>query len=735
MTLSDTNNTAGSNTPATFLSLAAAAAIFGAVSSVTYWWAPASRVHIFPSGSHALFFAGVLCLIAFSLNRFTLAGLRLNTWGFTGGLLLVFFSDWLCRGYNLFQGPSIRGEIILFSLISAVILRRMPKRFFEMWTIAGLALLAACFLLESEGRILFSDDHSSFIFRLSLLKENFPRIPFYYPLWNGGINARDFFSTGALNIFLINFPLIKLFDVTRIYNYVIVNSLFVLLPLCVFLAARIEKVPAPGPAIAALLSVSASLLWYRWALKYGTMGFVTSAALAPLNLALLCKLLSRERDFSLLNAVLLVLAFSLMALWTPSSLIFVPAAAAVLLNVRSVLKRRHAVLAAAIFVCLNVPWIVLFISVSNVGKFLRAETAIHNTAYQDDEQDSVSGQLTPRTFRHRGAGVLNLKKSLKIVRETAVSTNPLILFTAVPGLLLLGAASRRLYAATAVWLLFLGSIAVPLKPQLELDRMLIVLTIIMCTPTASALQQLFTAARGSARLALASLTCGFLLTGLFCAAGLLSNRTMEQYFFARDSVARMAAAVQEHAAGGRVLFSGQVLHELSDGHFAPLAVISGQPLVASSPFHTLWQYTQVFPRSYLERNFNGIREYLNVYNVTAVFAHDPKWRNKFLERPEEYQMVWSEGPFLLFKRLDYSSNYFHKGSGEFVSQTSNSVTVRLHSKDAVLKFNYFPFLQSSTCRISPERVSPEVKLIKLSDCPENATVTINSQPPWRRVFK
>ena len=122
------------------------------------------------------------------------------------------------------------------------------------------------------------------------------------------------------------------------------------------------------------------------------------------------------------------------------------------------------------------------------------------------------------------------------MRESAISMNPLILAFAVPGLFLLTRSTRTLLFFTGGWLVFLGSVCVPLKPQLELDRMLLVLGLLGTIPASVALVALFERTGGVPRgilpRAVGALAGGFLLTSPFLVSSILRNRTLEHYFFA-----------------------------------------------------------------------------------------------------------------------------------------------------------------------------------------------------------
>jgi len=758
---SSSYNTIGS----VLLSTGIAAFLIGILSRPLSFWSR-DGFYLIPSTPFAIVVGSLFLLAALFLSRFKPGELRLDERGFAYGLLLVFMSDWLTRGYNLFQGPVIRGEIILASLVVFFILKKRFLFLFAILTPASILLLVYAFVSESAGRLLFSDDHATFLYRLSLLRDNFPFIPFYNPFWNGGTDARDFFATGAISVFLVASPLIYLFEIESVYNYIIIFLLFILLPLSVYAAARIEKLNAPGPAIAALFSLTFSLIFYRWALKYGTLGFITTATLIPLNLALTSRLFCQKTKITLYEALFFIVSFSLMLLWTPTGLVFIPAIIIAAVWSARLIRKKYAPTIAIAIILINIPWIALFWSVSSVTTFLNSERPSYSAMHQEEAalldrgaqevspaenpaEDSTapsveapsasSAGASATQFRHK-AGEFNRAKSLRILRETAISTNPLILLFALPGVFLLKRkTSRIVFLATAVWLTGLGSIMVIIKPQLELDRMLVILSLIACIPAAAAVQKLLrrviVTRENPFNIVVACLTGGFLLISPLVSASVVSNRSMVQYDFADDKVSEIGQAIQDYSQGGRVLFSGFVLHELSHGHLAPLAYFTGVPLIASSPVHDKWKYEQIFPKYFLERGHRGILEYLDLYNVGAVIAHESYWRRYFQRRPEDFHKEWRRGKFVLFTNLNFKGNYFLQGEGQIIEQNTNSVRLKIDSGDAVIKFNYFPFLQSSHCSLSREEIAPTVNFIRLSDCPADTDITISSRPGYTRIFQ
>jgi hypothetical protein len=421
-----------------------------------------------------------------------------------------------------------------------------------------------------------------------------------------------------------------------------------------------------------------------------------------------------------------------MLFWTPSGLVFVPALVFGILSFIKIVRQPRVLGIVLTLALLNAPWLVVFLSVSKVGSFVKSE----QPSYEAMAEGTFSGdtQTSPAVHRARATEISG-KEVLRVLRDHAIGTNPLILFLALPGFFLLAGTRRNLYLCTSVWLLALGGVVSLIKPQVELDRMLVILGVLCTVPAGAALVQIFEQARKSPWARAAGALClGFLLVTPLVASGVVKNQSIEQYYFETPLVKHLTEALKQNGGAGRVLFSGFVLHDLSNGHLAPLAFLSGKSLIASSPFHNQWHYRHVFPASFSERIASGgVEEYLDLYNVSAVFSHERKWRLYFLSKPEEYEQVWQEENFVLFKRVHFPNSYYLRGSGEPPQETSRGIHVRPTTSEVVLRYNYLPFLESSACAISGEQVAPEVTFIKLSNCPPGGEVVVRATDAWGRV--
>lgn len=717
------------------LSLAALLILLGISGGAWHLWAPAPTALI-PSGRYIvvcallLLGAGLAGCVVIRRQRPRLEDFASpRVW--TLGLVAIFISAWLCRPYSFFQAPWFRKDIAVASVIAFALSYTSWKRFLVALPLLTSLISIVTFLSESRGELLFIDDHAMFIFRLKLLKENFPFIPFWSPLWNAGIDARDFFATGALNAFLIASPLVYLFPIESVYNVIIAGILFVLVPGVTYLAARLMKSERVVATVSAVIAMSSSLFWYRWALKYGTVGFIVSTSLMPLTIACFVRFVSQS-TLSYREIALFVLASTLMLLWSPSGIALLPLALIALPKFRLLFGSRRHLMAITLIVALNLPWMAMMWKVSGVHRFLNSESTTQVTSSKPS--DVTSSANLSAAYRHKSEGI-NLKKSLKNWQDAACSANPLVVVLALPAILSLARPYRFLFGALSVWLIGLGTVGVSLKPQLELDRMLVILGLLSSFPLAMYIVRMFEESRkGLSYRLMASVAGGFLLASPLAIRATLTNKLYDKYNFAGPEVAALSETLASNSKNGRALFTGCVLHELSNGHLAPLPFWSRTPLIASSYAHNIWRYEQPIPASFLEQGDAGISRFFDLMNVSVVMAHEPHWRRYFSERPMLYALKEHHTDFLIFERLGYTPSYLLEGEAREISQNSNSVTLTPLTERLVLKFKYFPFLTAPGCKVSPYSAAPEVTLIELSGCPIGKTIRVESVSPLKRLF-
>lgn len=538
------------------------------------------------------------------------------------------------------------------------------------------------FFITSEGRLLFSDDHPSFLYRLLLLWEEFPSIPFYSPQWNGGYDAREFFPSGSLAPFFMGFPLFLLFGIKDSYNLLASFLVFVLPSLSVYFASRKLGQNKTASCYSAIVAGASSSLWFTWGLTYGTLGFLVSASLAPW-----CY--SFAATYSRSSKLLGIFIFSLSLFWPLGGVIILPALL--------LLIKKRAFLFLLILSAIHLTWIPIFLSASKVGSFVQAENS---------ERKKPSITETP----------------LETFRENFEKANPLILF--LGSVLVI---RKKFISLVALYLLLLG-VGVPMiKPHLEFDRMLVVLFLTLSIPLGALLASI----KGKIS---QGLLLALLCLSIFQTTKISLNKTPIIFHFEGSESKFVTEEMKRLKPEGRVLFAGFTLHELSGGHVAPLPELTNTQMMASRYQHDTWKYQDIVPLDYREKGSKGINEYLKLYNVEYIITHDNFWGAWYQKRADAYQKTSEEKKFRIFKRLRFSSDWTLEGELLELKQNRNSIELVPLSSDLTIRFNYLPFLRSSDCEISGSDISSQIKFISLKNCPIGKKIVIKSISPFSRIF-
>jgi len=699
-----------------------------------------SELTIIPVGRIAIPVSFLLITIPWLLNKSKNS--LLNPSILSIGLIVLLFSGYSNTEYALMENRLILENLFFFFIFSFIFLYFKLQRYLNIYLFFSIIILYFVFYITADGRRLFSDDHATFYYRLTLLKEHFPNIPFYNVHWNAGIEQRDFFPTGVLNIFFIFSPLIYFFDLNFIYNFLIFTLLFILSPLSIYLSSRLCKGTNLTGTISALIAICPMVLIYRWGLEYGTLGFTTSLILLPLGISLSIRFLDDPKSFPLKYLVSLIIIYTLIFFWSASFLSLIPLLIISIFYLKKLLKSYKSYLFIILMVCINLPWVMIFWNASNVSNFVQSEKKeivivedIKNEKHEVKAKYKHDLEIKKLKETTNESYVLVIKELLSKFRKYAVTVNNLILIFGIPGILFLPKIYKIIFSSLTIWLLFLGNIVVFFKPQLELDRMLVILSYILIIPSGFCIANLIkNSNKNFINLLLASICLSFLLYSPISSGKILGNRSKIRYHFQNETVERFEKMIKETPSDGRILFTGCIIHELSGGHLAPLTIDFSHPIVASSHVHNLWWYTQVVPEEFMQRKDDGIEEYLDLMNITHLYAHETPWVKYFRKSPEKYEYLDNIKNFKYFKRINYVSNYFYKGSGKIVKQLNNKLILKVNNEDNVIKFKYLDFLESSACEISKEPVSKTLNFIKLENCPLNTEITIKAISPLKRLL-
>lgn len=641
--------------------------------------------------------------------------------------ILLLFSDFVARTFTFFPGTEIRALVIVlglflfFAVQTLVPLTRLEEIFSERMLLFFQCLLALLFFKYAHGRLLFSDDHPSFLYRLHLLREHFPLIPFYNTDWNAGYQAREFFPSGVLNVFFLAAPFLYLLpDIgtlagAPLYTYLIPYLSLLIIPLSVYVAGRLLSGDRNVGVLAALLSLAPSMGLFEWLLKYGTLGFITAAGLVPLTFALAVRLVSRDMASRWSEVFALLIVSFLCLQWTLTALVFLPLVLWALWNMFRWNKRKWGQILVFVLlaVLLNLPWAMTFVRESKVLQFISGSTlpgvtapaAIDGAHVDEAAAGGVHHQLLELT-----------SDAVKHLRPLLVKVNPLLLLMALPGFVLLsGIGIETIFFLTIVWLLLVAGYGGELKPQLELKRMVIPLAFLLTIPAAAALLDLLKVSAQKIRTnaaaggffsrfgnsLLVSLIFGSILISPIVAASAYLNRSSEHFIFAPDELQALSETIRTDSGEGRTFFLGFILQDLGSdnygsqngGHIAPLAAFSGKEIYASDYYHRYWTTVDPIPKEFRDRGEAGIEEFLDLLNVTAVVTFKREWADYCLSHAR-YAQLLQAGRFRIFQRKDVKTNYLYRGTAD-VRRIKSGLSIVPHSAEVVLRYRYLPQLKLS----------------------------------------
>lgn len=641
-------------------------------------------------------------------------------------LTVLLLSRYPAQAFTYFEGAQVAADALAAGAVAAVLMwfaRARPRAAAAEAALLGVQFLCAISLLAYlDGRLIFADDHPSFLYRFQLLRDNFPFVPFYNTDWNAGYSGREFFPSGMLNVYLFFWPLLyfagdigSASDI-NLYNYVLLLYVM-LIPWACYWAARIFGCSRAAAACTGVLALGPSLSYFEWLLRYGTLGFVFSVGMAPLALALSYRLSLAEQSPRLLHMLALTVVSFCCITWSLSFLVFLPLTAAALVGWRRTFAadRRKLVLAfIVLFAVINGPWMRVFVRESKVFSFLSGETLPGS-----DTRSVFSDKTSDEESKAKPELIDLLRKKYRGFREELRKVNPLIVFMFIPGVLLLPAGSpRSILLITVLWLGLIAVVGDALKPQLELRRMIIPASFLMTIGAGAALCRTLLWARqklgekGSPYgLRAAAAAAGIVLSGLLLlsplsAAAHYTNRTERFYRFAPKYFLELADAIRRRAGDGRTLFFGFILHDFGasnyaaqdGGHIAPLAKLSGKEMYASDFYHSRWSTVDPIPASYRKRGAEGIEEFLDLVNVSAVVTFKREWLKYCRERPGIYSEVYRGGRFTLFTRrpspaMEGDAGYFLRGEGE-LRNLADGFAVKPRTGEVVLKYRFHPRLKA-----------------------------------------
>lgn len=480
-----------------------------------------------------------------------------------------YFTGWLGRKGppSPLQPPGPVWLVLLTALAWPLAWR--PGRHTPWLLAAALAFIvgAAAFWFgrATLGLPLYNDDHPSFIGRLWLYGQAFPRLVSYSPLWNGGIVDSAGLSTGAAIPAILLWPLWKWAPAMAVYNQAVLLLTLAIIPASAVLAIRMMGGRWTAAWAAALFSIGVSRYHLLWLFHYGTIGANCSSALVMLVGAALYRIVVLGRREPLTIATLGLSVF-LMLLWPLGLFMMAPFALAVALHARRLGVRSLAALA--------------------IGGALTAALFAYPLAVLLRHADVAGQNWVAAGGGHRDWLAL-LVRGARQLHDHFLHTHPLLIFLGFGGAVCVAPpAMRRWSTAVLAGFVALTAWGAAVIPRLPLERMAVPLFFAAVPPAAFVTARLLeTRGRGTAILRAAILAL-LGLGGWTTVVRTYANMPDGGYDVIQPNVRALAAwARTETSPGERIMIAGPTGHDYGGGHVAFLPVMLGREMVSSEYRH------------------------------------------------------------------------------------------------------------------------------------------------------
>ncbi len=538
----------------------------------------------------------------------------------------------------------------------------------------------------------YSDDHPSFLFRISEFFGSFPWRENFVPYWNAGIVNSVITSSGTPGIAILGAPLFLFMEPHEAMPYVFVFVFIFFIPWMTVWGLRTAGMPPTASLVGGILVFSADHFYFKWLLHFGTVGAMLSGALLPAAFAFLyAALLQPKARFS--TYVGLAVSIFFMVQWPPMMLLGLPMGLIVLFHLRRwwPSKRHVPFLLTCIFVFIL---ILPTIAGSILGK-------------------SVMGfVLSTDSGAEKGFGAIS-KVAGAVLHKIVLNINPILLFAGFGGLLVMP--SRRLRSGLALALVFVVAVAVlgPVYlPNMQLERMAMEASALMTIPAA------YVAGRGlgtytpraspAQGVYLAMLVCSLVNTPKFYGA-----RGEVRYYGMQPFVADFTTWITDNVPeDGRLAFAGPAVHAYGWGHTAYLPMLADREMMGCDYYG--------FPPKMVEYDYpprssrampGGMHRYMVLRGASHVVAYEKRYIDYFRSKPSLFREVATlsnpaatkNNVFVVFAIIG-AEGRFQEGSGE-VRATFNKIDVGFNAtvpERAVIRYNWNDRLETKP----PARIFP-----------------------------
>ncbi|MCP5488419.1 MAG: hypothetical protein H7A43_07190 [Verrucomicrobia bacterium] len=623
-----------------------------------------------------------------------------------------FFPDW--REHQDFVWPSIHLVFLLNLLLAGWILTRRPSGWrTALGLMLVLPLLAGILAVwqVTGGAAIYKDDHPSFMYRLWLFRETFPRMVNYVPQWNAGTVDATPILTGAWIPGLVGFPLWLVADPHVYYTAGFIWMFMLLVPLLAGLSTRMLGGSLLASLAAAVLALLPTRYYSLWVLHFGTLGGNFAMALVMPVAGLLFVLLWNKRA-PLGAAIALALVIIVMNLWPLSPFMAFPFVLAIAWNLRRLTGRSSLLIGGAA-------------AVAGVILYPYLNTLLN--------QAGIDAGALMRQGRPPFSAIII--QGATLFRDQIRMANPLLVFLGLAApLLVLKGSQRRWLAPITLGFILLSGWSDVLFPNRQLHRMSIALFFMTIPATALTLDVLLETT-GWRRSWLAALVAALVAASGWNARLIYQGRGVETYGIFTPGLHTLAERVaQETPPEGRVILAGAVGEDYEDGHMGYLPILFHRELLGNAYRHDQdmnpWAGT---PPAHPPGTPAEFKTWVDTFAGHLIITIEDEWRNYLRAQPESYeergQVTTTHQTYTLF-RVRHPAPLFAAGEGR-VEAHPNHLIVNLNDPEvpAILRYRWTDGLTvSPPAELYPAPVNQELSLIGIRPGGETHLVIRYSSP-------